>query len=178
MTAGADYGLALYSLAASEALTDELFEQLKTLDESFRAEPGFLKLLSAPALSKVERCRIIDDSFGTAVHEYVRSTLKLMTERGCICAFGGCFRAYKEHYYEDKGLMEVTVVTAAALTQQQCDALRNKLCRVTGKTVLLCPRVEPSCLGGIRLDYAGHRLDDTVAHRLDAIRQTLAQTVI
>ena len=47
------YGEALYALAKDENKSDVMLKQLKALDESFAAEPDFLRLLSAPNLSKI-----------------------------------------------------------------------------------------------------------------------------
>ena len=60
---GSVYGEALYELALSENLTEEVKGQMQILDESFQAEPDFLRLLCSPNLSKQERCQILDDSF-------------------------------------------------------------------------------------------------------------------
>ena len=49
---GAVYGQALYSLAQSENLTKSILDQLGVLRQGFEAEPGFLRLLSTPSLSK------------------------------------------------------------------------------------------------------------------------------
>lgn len=39
-------------------------------------------------------------------------------------------------------------------------------------------RIDPAVLGGVRLDYDGQRLDDTVSHRMEAIRDLLNKTVL
>jgi F-type H+-transporting ATPase subunit delta len=65
-----------------------------------------------------------------------------------------------------------------ALTAAQQKRLSEKLSAITGKRIELDLRVDPQVLGGIRLDYDGNRLDDTVAHRLDAIRSVLKNTVL
>ena len=49
---------------------------------------------------------------------------------------------------------------------------------ITGKKIALLSRVDPRVLGGIRLDYDGRRLDDTVSHRLDSIRDPLKTDVL
>ena len=64
-------------------------------------------------------------------------------------------------------------VTAAKMTAQQKEKLQKKLEAVTGKTVQLCCRVEPACMGGVRLDYDGKRIDGTVKNRLDAMKEQL-----
>ena len=48
----------------------------------------------------------------------------------------------------------------------------------TGKTIELTNRLDPEVLGGIRLDYDGQRLDDTVSHRMATIRDMLKNTVL
>ena len=55
-------------------------------------------------------------------------------------------------------------------------AIRNYI--ELGKQVKLLNKVDPTILGGVRLDYDGKRLDDTVSHRLDAIRTLLKDTVL
>ena len=90
---GSVYGQALYSLARDESLDDVILAQLKVLDQSFAQEPDFLKLLSAPNLTKEERCGIIDGCFREKVHEYVCSFLKILMEKGYIRRFHECVEA-------------------------------------------------------------------------------------
>ena len=175
---GSVYGQALYSLARDESLDDVILAQLKVLDQSFAQEPDFLKLLSAPNLTKEERCTVIDRCFQAQVHEYVCSFLKILMEKGYIRRFHECVEAYRNYYNEDHGILRVNAVTAVALTDAQKDKLCAKLAQTTGKTIDLINRVDPSCIGGVRLDYDGKRLDDTVSHRLDAVRGLLKNTVL
>ena len=69
-------------------------------------------------------------------------------------------------------------MTAVALSGEQAKKLTEKLSRMTGKHIALENRIDPSVLGGVRLDYDGKQLDDTVAHRLEAVRSLLKNTVL
>ncbi len=177
-TAGSAYGEALYDLAKSEDLSGEILSQITALDESFRAEPAFARLLSAPALSKQERCQILDSSFQGKVHLYVLNFLKILAEKGYVRYFSDCCRAYQEHYNLDHNILPVTAVTAVALTQAQSEKLSGKLSAITGKTITLHNRVDPGILGGVQLDFDGKRLDDTISGRLKSIRDLLGSTVL
>ena len=176
--AGTVYGEALYDLAGSEGLDQEILQQLKVLDEAFCAEPDFLRLLASPNLSKPERCGVLDSSFRGKLHPYVLNFLKILTEKGYAKHFHDCVDAYRSRFNEDHGILPVTAVTAVALTDVQVKRLTEKLAGITGKTVDLQCRIDPSVMGGIRLDYSGKRLDDTVSHRLDALRNLLKNTVL
>lgn len=172
------YSQALYCLAKDEECGVQVLEELKALEESFRAEPDFLRLLAAPNLSKEERCHILDTSLRTKVHPYVLNFLKILTERGYVRYFPDCCKAYRQEYNRDHDILEVCAVTAAALSPEQSQRLIEKLQKITGKTVELENKIDAACIGGVRLDYDGRRVDDTVAHRLDSIRALLKNTVL
>ena len=175
---GSVYGESLYELAKDESLTKLIGEQLAVLQQSFQQEPDFIRLLSSPNLTKAERCQILDDSFRGSVHPYLLNFLKILTEKGYMRYFSDCCDAYTEHYDQDSGILRVTAVSAVALSSEQADKLKAKLSRITGKEIALRNRIDPQVLGGMRLDYDGQRLDDTVSHRMDAIRDLLNKTVL
>ena len=176
--AGSVYGEALYSLALEENRTGRILEELNVLNQCLTDEPEFIRLLSSPNLSKQERCAVLDDSFRGKVHAYVLNFMKILTEKGYMKHFSDCCKAFENHYNLDNGILPVTAITAVALTGAQAEKLSEKLSRVTGKQVKLLQKVDPSVLGGVRLDYDGKRLDDTVSHRMDAIRGLLKDTVL
>ena len=175
---GSVYGESLYELAKEENLTKLIGEQAAVLQQSFQQEPDFIRLLSSPNLTKAERCQILDNSFRGKVHAYVLNFLKILTEKGYMRYFSDCCDAYTDHFDQDNGILRVNAVSAVELSTEQKEKLTQKLSRITGKEIALRTRIDPAVLGGIRLDYDGQRLDDTVSHRLDAISRVLNKTVL
>ena len=129
------------------------------------------------ALSKAERCQLLQESM-SALHPYLLNFLKILTEKGYMRRFADCQSTYQQCYYRDNNMLPVSAVTAIALSAQQSEKLQARLSELTGKTVLLSNKVDTSLLGGIRLDYDGKQIDDTIAHRLDSVRQLLKNTVL
>ena len=172
------YGEALYSLAREEGLSQVILQQLKTLQDCFSQEPDFLRLLGSPNLPKTERCQVLDNCFRGKVQPYVLNFLKILTEKGYIRHFGACVKTYQEQYNQDNGILPVTAVTAVPMSSEQKAKLTDKLRKITGKRIELINRLDPTVLGGVRLDYDGKRVDDTVSHRLDAVRGMLKNTVL
>ncbi len=175
---GIVYGQALYQLCQEESVTHRILPQLQALRSAFRGEPEYIRLLSSPALSKQERCHLLDQGFRGKIHPYLLNFLKILTEKGYIRHFSDCCEAFQAQYNQDNGILPVTAVTALELTQVQSQRLREKLAFVTGKSIELTNRVDPAVIGGMRLDYDGKRVDDTIAHRLDAVRSLLQETVL
>ena len=73
---GTVYGEALYELALSEGLEETIRQELEVLEQVFRAEPDYGKLLRSANLSKAERCGILDEAFRERVHPYLLNFLK------------------------------------------------------------------------------------------------------
>ena len=175
---GSVYGEALYELAKEDGLTQSIGDQLCLLRDSFCQEPDYIRLLSAPNLTKAERCQILDEGFRGKVHPYLLNFMKILTEKGYMKYFSDCTDAYMDRYNQDNGILPVTAITAIPLSEDQSARLADKLSRITGKKISLLNRVDPMVLGGVRLSYDGRCLDDTVSHRLDSIRDLLKNTVL
>lgn len=171
------YGGSLYELAAEENLTDELLQQLRTAVNSIEAEPQYLRLLSTPSVPKKERCVLLDKAFEGA-HPYLVSFLKLLCEEDLLGELPGCLRAYQDRYNVDHNILEVTAVSAIALTAPSREKLLAKLQKMTGKNIVLTETVDPAVLGGLRLDMDGTRLDGTVQRHLERLRTEINGAVL
>ena len=172
------YGQAMYDLARDEGKSQQILAELSALDQSLRAEPEFLQLLSSPNIPKEERVQILDSSFRGKIDTYVLNFLKVLTEKGYIRHFSGCCQFYRQCYNKDNGIMPVVAYTAVPLSDELRRKLTAKLSTVTGKTIELDCRIDPETLGGVRLDFDGRQVDGTVRRRLEDIRGLLKNTVL
>lgn len=174
MTAAAkEYGGALFDLAREEDLLDRVYDDMQTVAALFEQNPAYRHLLEDPALHKAERLDLLDQAFREGVHPYVLNFLKLLCEHGGLGEVPGCLTRYRELLYEVRGILPVTAVTAAPLTDAQKQALCGRLQAMTGKTVQLDCRIDTAVLGGVRLHYAGRELDGTVQGQLTRLRELL-----
>ena len=172
------YAQALYDLAADEGLDQAILQELSALQQSFQQEPDFIRLLGNPALSKQERCQILDNSFQGKIAPYVLNFMKILTEKGYIRHFSACCDAYRHCYNQAHNILPVIATTALPLNPEQQQRLSQKLAAITGKAIELTNRLDSAVMGGVRLDYDGMRLDDTVRHRLDTIGNLLKNSVL
>ena len=175
---GNTYAQGLYALAKEEQLETQILEELNGLRRIFEEEPGYIALLASPNLSKEERTALLDETFRGKIQPYLLNFLKILTEKGYIFQFADCCRAYRSIYNDAQGILAVKAVSAVALTEEQKNRLREKLSAITGKQVILETKVDSRCLGGIRLDYDGKRVDGTVAGRLQSVANLLKNASI
>ena len=104
------YGESLYELARDEGLGEEIFHQLQMVSALFRENPQYAELLAMPSLPKRERCGVLNQAFQDRVHPYLLNFLKILVEHGTIRQLSGCEAVYRQGYYEDNGILEVTVI--------------------------------------------------------------------
>lgn len=170
---GSVYGEALYCLACEEESAQKIFQQLNILERCFREEPDFPRLLDNFGLSRAERLQILDDCFCGRVEKNLLNLLKLLTQKGYMRHFSACVDAFRALYNRDQGILPVTAVSAVSMTKEQMQKLTQTLEKRTKKRILLTAAVDSSVLGGMRLDFDGRRIDGTLSHRLDEMRNIL-----
>ena len=173
-----EYGGALWLLASDEGCTDEILEDVYGLQTVLRDNPDYLRLICAPNILVEERVRLLDDAFRGRVHAYTLNFMKLLTERGHFACLPDCLTEYCRRYDEANNIENVTVVSAVPLTREQKAALGRKLSQKLEKNVRLSAKVDPSLLGGVRIETENAALDGSVRQRIDNIRDALRQAVL
>ena len=173
-----NYADALYDLAKDEGLEERILTELAGVDKLLSENPDYIRLLSAPNIPREERLGALDQAFSGRIHTYLLSFLKLLCERGHIRTLRDCSRRFRTRYNVDRGILEAVAVTAVPLKPELRDKLAARLHSMTGKQVDLQNRIDPTVLGGIRLEYEGIELDGTVRQRLDGLKRTLSDTVL
>ncbi len=172
------YGDALYDLASSENIREEVFRELRETEEVFRQNPDYVRLLSPNGYSREERCRLVHEAFQGQVGQYLLNFLEILTGKGMIGHIGDCLSEYRKRYFEEEGIIDVRVTSAYELSGEQKKRLQAKIEKMTGKRAEIEIRVDESVLGGIRLNMDGEQYDGTVQNDLSRIRKILAETVL
>ena len=167
------YGEALFGLAWDAGTGEETLQELEELCRVFEEQPDYVRLLDDPALEKAERTGLLDTCLRGKVQPSTLNFLKILCEKGMVSILPGCTEAYRNCWYEKKGITVAKVWSAVALSDQQQQALCAALTQRTGKQVLLQTILDPDCMAGLRVEVEGKLLDGTLRTRLSDLRATL-----
>ena len=74
--------------------------------------------------------------------------------------------------------MEALVTSAVKLKDDQMEALRIKLEKISGKKIHLIQKTDPTVLAGLRVEMEGIQLDGTVQGRISDITKKLNEVVV
>lgn len=170
-----EYGEALYELARDEELRPQLEEELSQLRGIFREQSDFVRLLCSRAIERDARLKVVQDTFAGQVHPYVLNFMKLLVQKEHFDAFEMCCQWFHQRYNDDYGIVEAHATSAAALSESEQAALKARLEEISGRKVDLIVAVDPSLIGGVRVEMDGKRYDNTIQNRLGRLRQSLVQ---
>ena len=171
------YGKALFELAQENKNEEQVRQQLLLVQEILRENPEYINLMDTPAVGAKEKCALLHDAFGE-VDGMLRNFLSILCEKRSFYRFHACAAAYYAAFDEANDILRATAITAVEMSKKQCDALRSKLCELTGKKVELTNEVDERVIGGVTLRYAGVQVDDSIKNRLDALRRNLTETIV
>lgn len=173
MIKGAEYGIALYELAVEDGIENEIEKEFEEVANIFTINQEFINLLSNPRIKTSNRTKMIDDVFRNEIHIYLLSLLKILTEKREVTLIPSLFKEYQKKYYQDKNILSVVAVSAIALNDEQINKILDKLKLKMNQTVLIENKVDPTCIGGIRLEFGGHMIDASIKNRLKKLQYDL-----
>lgn len=173
-----EYGGALFSLAEESGASGEILSDVKSLIKLFESQLEYVKLMSAPNVKKEERTAMLDEAFRNQVNIYTLNFMKLLVECGYFYDIIGCLKEFVKAYNIGNNIEVVTVISPVTLNQSQKDKLCVKLSKKLGKTIELNERIDPSLIGGVRIEMQSDMLDGSVKSRLDDIKEILSNTVL
>lgn len=171
------YALSLYEVAKAENKAAALLEELEAVVQVFADNPDLMKVLKTPSIGFPEKKDTLDKVFSGRIDAYLLNFLMLITEKRRIGLLPEMAEAYKQQYYFEEGICEVRAVTAAPMSAELTEKLKEKMCSVTGKKVVLKTKVDASILGGIVVKVDNKQIDTSVRTRLQELAQQLTQTI-
>ena len=170
-----EYGNGLYELAREEDLRKQLHDELTEIGALLETQPEFIRLLSSRAIERDARLKVVDETFAGRAHPYIVNFMKLMVEKERFDAFEDCVKWFHQRYNDDFGIVEADVTSAVPLDQADFDALKARLDQMSGKDVSLICHVDPSVIGGVRVEMEGRRYDNPIQNKLGRLRHSLAK---
>jgi len=161
----------LVRAAGSESgrLADELF----TWAQAVKNNPELRDALSDPARSTQDKAALID---GLLAGKTLPSTATLATQAlsGSYRTVSSALASYQKTVAEVHGEGVATVRVARELSAAETSRLAQVLSAQYGRTVHLNTVVDPTVLGGLRVEIGDDVIDGTVVSRLDDARRRLA----
>jgi len=102
--------------------------------------------------------------------------LKVLVDNGREEILEEVLVRYEELVKEHLGRIEVEVITAIELSEEQLDRLKERLADVLeGQEIILETSVNPHLIGGAVFRYGGRMMDGSIRGRLESLREGMLE---
>jgi len=168
------YARALLEVATERGAQDEAGQEIAALGELFEQDPMLRLSLTDPMVPQGRREEILQALLEVArPREELARLLRQMLAYDRMGRVTEVAAAYRQLMDEQRGIVEVEVATASALTAAQRKRLSAALEKMTGKKVRLTESLDPGLLGGVLARIGDKVYDASVQGRLRQIREEM-----
>ena len=178
-TAAIRYARALLDVAVKEKADLELIEhELTQFADLFTQYPLLEKVLLNPAVPLPRKRAAVDDLLAHAKFTpIVSKLLALLADRDRLVLVPELLKAYSDRLLDHRGVVRAEVTTAVALDPRRADAIQQGLASLTGRTVLLATKIDPSIVGGLVARIGSTVYDGSVTRQLEKMKDRLVESV-
>lgn len=178
-TAANRYARALLDVAIKEkAAPEQLERDLAEFVDLFRQHPALEKVLLNPAVPVGRKQAAVAQLTALAkTTGLVTKLLALLAGRDRLVLVPDLLEAYRERLLEHRKVVRALVTTAVALPADRSQAIARSLAQVTGRTVTMESRVDPSIIGGMVARIGSTVFDGSVTRQLEKMKQRLVESV-
>lgn len=167
------YAAALLELMPEDTAAEEIAEQLEEIARLTGEIQGFTDLLEGVALDAEQRLLMVHRVFSGRVDATLMDFLCVLAKNDRLWLLRGVARQYRKLLWEREGVVEVVLTTAVEIDEQELDELRSTLAEALEATPVVQTRVDPSLIGGARVQVGDKVFDASVARNLRLLRAAL-----
>lgn len=171
------YAKALYKLAEEKGNTAEVYKEMKTLADSFAANPELQKVLSNPFVKREDKAKLLITAAGESVEDDYRSFVELILDKKRSEFAQLMALAYCNIYRKENNIATVRIITAANLSEDQLKKLREVVSKAFPTLKLeFSYSVNPDLIGGFVIDVEDQRLDASIKNEIEQLRLNLLRS--
>ncbi len=163
---------ALFSIAAEAGREKEFEEALLALDDIFKNEKEYIKMLSDPNIDISDRLKCIDSAFSGRIPDEILVFLKILCKKRYLNIFSGCVGEFKKMYSDKTGELDVKIVGACSMTDEEKRKLESTLEKKFSRKIRALYEVDESLIGGFVVYADGGIIDASIKNKLKQIKET------
>lgn len=167
------YAKALFEVAEERGAVDSIEAQLTSVSQTVSENEDFRRVLLHPQVSRESKKELVDKIFANDTGSEVLNLLKLLIDRKRETIIDDVLEAYTHLADVKRGILDVTVTTAAPLNGEEEQSLADRLSEALGKQLRMHVKVRKEIIGGILLRIGDRVYDGTIARKLAGFKQEI-----
>ncbi|RYM05520.1 F0F1 ATP synthase subunit delta [Sporolactobacillus sp. THM7-7] len=167
------YAQALIEVAEERGMIDAFEEQLIDVRRTLAGNSELRRVLLHPQISGEEKKQLVNTLFSGRAGQEVLNLLKLLIDRKRESIIDEVLEAYTKLADVRRGILDVTVTTAAPLNDAEQNDLSRRLGSALEKKLRMHVNVDKGIIGGILLRIGNRLYDGTIKGKLEGFRHEI-----
>ena len=170
---GDRYAESLFDLAKEENKVTQYLDDIKLVGEVLDSDPQIVQFFNHVLIENDKKIQLLDQSFKGNVDQYVLNFLKLLVQSRRIRYIDDIIKSYINLSNQYLGIEEGTIYTPYKLTDQQIQDIEKAISQKENKKVTLKVSIDPSLLGGIKVQISNRIYDGTIKNKVEMLKKEL-----
>ena len=167
------YARALLKSATDQKLEDAVYQEMMTVAKSYLDVPALRHTIDNPMLSKDKKEALLTVAAGEKPCQLTKAFIALVLKEDRENVMQFMANSYITLYRKQKNVIRGKLTTAARVTAETEQRMRQMVESKTNGTVEFETEVNPDIIGGFILEYDTYRMDASVKSKLNNILNTL-----
>ena len=168
------YAKALMLIGKEDGQAETYRDELQGFIDLFDQQEELEQMITNPLYSTENRRKVFTAVLDAVkISDVMRSFLILLFNKGRIPYLRQIATNYNKLADELRGIVRANLVSAAELSDDKFEEIRNALSKMTGKDVVLDAEQDPSIIGGVVTKIGDLVLDGSIKTQLENMRESL-----
>lgn len=171
------YARALYNLAREANAIDEIFAQMRVVEDAFDLEQEISEFVHSPVIRPTEKEKAVAEMTAKVkMNDILKNFLLVLARKNRLPIFSDAIAAYQQIADEAHGVTRGTVRSATALAPDERTRIEQLVSKATKKQVILTYKEDPSLVGGLVAEVGSYTFDDSLQSHLMRINEQLTRS--
>jgi F-type H+-transporting ATPase subunit delta len=162
------YARAVFSLALERNEVDIVYQELRTFIDSLGHNAK--QFFSHPKIDRLDKQAVLEK---VIKNKLLTNFLKVLIDNDRFELLETVAYAYLDLINEMNEVVEVVVYSNTKITASNIEKIKISLEKKLLKKINMTQIIDPSIIGGIKIEYQGSVIDQTINTSLEALKQTL-----
>ena len=163
------YARALLKSATDAKIEDAVYTEMQQLAKSYVEVPQLRFTIDNPMLSKDKKEMLLLTAVGSKPSDLTKTFIQLVLKEDRESVMQFIANSYVTLYRQQKNVIRGRLITAAAVSAETEQNMRQMVESKTNGTVEFETEVNPDIIGGFILEYDSYRMDASVKTKLNSI---------
>ncbi len=169
------YGGALFALAKEKEQLGPWSEQLQEIAAVFSSHQDLQELLRSGMIERQQKKAVLNALFAQKIDDEVLHFLFLLLDKGRQMELPEIVRVYQKRVDDYNGIKMAHVTSAVPLLPEEAQRLQSALGKRLSCHIQLDVEVDPSILGGLKVQVGDTVYDGSLSHQLERMGRQLVK---